>query len=159
MSRQMQNFRRGNPQQQGRESNPEEEWRNEIKSSLGEDYVQKVLRFGELSLEEFRNFNDRIKGFIEKRSGRKGIGTTKMRKIYEIIKSAKEKRELIASLPLLAYMVGKETEKNKKNCVGEVITLLSDCIYKMESDEHFINIQKFTEALVAYNKYFSSDSE
>ncbi len=154
MSRQMQNFRRGNPQQQGRESNPEEEWRNEIKSSLGEDYVQKVLMFDRLELDKFKEFNDKLKSFIRGRD----IGTTRMRKIYEIVNGAKDQRSLLVSLPILAYIVGKEFGKNREE-VGKIVTIISDCIYKMKTEEDLKGIKKFTEALVAYHRYFHPRSE
>lgn len=154
MSRQIQDPRRGNSQQ-ARGSNGEEEWRNQVKSSLGEDYVQKVLMFDRLEPEKFKEFNNRLKDFIRG----KDIGTSRMRKIYEIVKRADNQRSLLVSLPILAYIVGKEADRRRRDQIGEIITLLSDCIYKMKTEDDFKGIRKFTEALIAYQRYFYPRSE
>lgn len=149
MSRQIQSPQRGSQQQ--RKGNDEENWRNEVKSALGENYINNVLMFDRLEMDKFKDFNDRLKGFIKNVD----IGTSRMRKIYEIIRSAKDQRSLLTSLPILAYIVGKEVGRNREE-VGKIVTLLSDCIYKMKSDEDLKGIHKFAEALVAYQRYFSS---
>lgn len=152
MSRQVQNFRGRNPQRE--KVDIEDNWRSEIKKLLGENYVEDILKFDRLEPEEFKTFNNKLKAFI------KGIdiGTSKMRKIYEIVKGAKDQRYLLVTLPMLAYMVGKETGKNM-NEVGKIVTVISDCIYKMQTEDDFRGIQQFTEALVAYHRYFHPRSE
>lgn len=152
MSRQIQNFGRRNPQRE--KVDIEDNWRSEIKKLLGENYVEDILKFDRLEPEEFKTFNNKLKAFI------KGIdiGTSKMRKIYEIVKGAGDQRSLLVTLPMLAYMVGKETGKNM-NEVGKIVTVISDCIYKMQTEDDFRGIQQFTEALVAYHRYFHPRSE
>jgi|YelNatPaOPRAMG01_1025707.scaffolds.fasta_scaffold11504_2 CRISPR/Cas system CSM-associated protein Csm2 small subunit len=155
MSRQItQNYRGNNPPQR---RDDEAGWRENIKSSLGENYVTRILNFEKLDLDEFKEFNNKLKEFIRTKSD--NIGTTKMRKIYEVIKTAKDQRALFTSLPILAYMVGKELNRGERDKVGRIVTLLSDCIYAMKTEEDFKGIQKFAEALVAYHRYFNPRSE
>ncbi|MGB9682514.1 MAG: type III-A CRISPR-associated protein Csm2 [bacterium] len=154
MSRQMfQNPRGGNPQQK---RNPEEDWREKLKKSLGNDYIDKALKFDRLDLEDFKEFNDKIKAFIKEK---RNVGTSRMRKIYEIIKGAKDQKSLLVSLPMLAYIVGKESDIKERDQIGEIVLLLSDCIYQMKQEEDFKGIQRFAEALVAYHRYFNPRSE
>lgn len=152
MSRHPQNYEERNPGQKGEDR--EEDWRNKVKSALGENYINNVLMFDRLEMDKFKDFNDRLKGFIKNVD----IGTSRMRKIYEIIRSAKDQRSLLTSLPILAYIVGKEVGRNREE-LGKIVTLLSDCIYKMKSDEDLKGIHKFAEALVAYQRYFHPRSE
>ncbi|ACK41899.1 MULTISPECIES: type III-A CRISPR-associated protein Csm2 [Dictyoglomus] len=135
---------------------PEELWRERVESVLGKDYVQKILAFGEdLDINEFKKFNERIQNFIRERT--EGITSSRLRKVYDLIKKAKNISELLYTIPYLAYMVGREESKRRKEALGELYVVLKEAIEKAENDKHVKNIQKFTEALVAYQKFYGKD--
>lgn len=135
---------------------PEELWRERARSVLGKDYVQKILVFGEdLDINEFKDFNQKIQDFIKERT--EGITSSRLRKVYDLIKKAKSVSELLYTIPHLAYMVGREENKRKKDALGELYVVLKDAIENAEKDKHLKNIQKFTEALVAYQKFYGKD--
>lgn len=127
----------------------EREWKKLLKEKLGEDYIKKILNFNELKSEDLKDFILKLKDYVKE----KEINTTKLRKIYDIIKRADNEEKLILSLPTLAYLVGKEQD-NVLNKIGDIVLLLTECIYGIENKNHFRNIQKFTETLIAYHKYF-----
>ncbi len=143
------------PKQQNTK-NSEELWRERVRSVLGKDYVQKILVFSEdLGINEFKDFNQKIQDFIKERT--EGITSSRLRKVYELVKKAKNISELLYTIPYLAYMVGREENKRKKDALGELYVVLKDAIENAEKDKHLKNIQKFTEALVAYQKFYGRD--
>lgn len=139
-----------------KESSPEEHWRKTLQEFFKTaDYPEKVLQFERMGMEDFKIFNQQLKDFIRERV--KSVNSTKLRKIFEIIKNAKDGRELLLAIPRLAYIVGREDKVNKDS-VGLVITLLSDSILSLQSNEDragYKGIQKCAEAMVAYHKYYN----
>ena len=65
----------------------EEDWRSEVREELGDDYVQSILNFERMEVEKFKEFNGKIKKFVQKRQA---INPTRMRKIYEVVRQAKK---------------------------------------------------------------------
>ena len=139
-----------------KESSPEEHWRKTLQEFFKTThYPEKVLQFERMGMEDFKIFNQQLKDFIRERV--KSVNSTKLRKIFEIIKNAKDGRELLLAIPRLAYIVGREDKVNKDS-VGLVITLLSDSILSLQSNEDragYKGIQKCAEAMVAYHKYYN----
>jgi CRISPR-associated protein Csm2 len=97
---------------------------------------------------------DNIKRFIEELTQDRDITSTKMRKIYELIKKSNSLNQLLLQIPYLAYMVGRETSVRSKNELGKIYIIFKDVIEKAKDDKHIYNIKKFAEALVAYQKYY-----
>lgn len=132
---------------------PEENWRNNVKRILGENFVDKALGFQELDIEEFKDFNNKIQEFVS--SIARDITSSSLRKIYDLIKSSKNTSDLLFILPYIAYMVGKEDNMRKKNALGKLYVVLKDSIERMKNDEKQVkNIKKFAEALIAYQKFY-----
>ena len=130
----------------------EERWRESLKDFFSTpNYAEKVLRFERMEMDEFKEFNQKLKDFM-KQQARK-INSSRMRKIYEMIKGAKNEHDLLLTVPRLAYIVGRE--ERDRNSIGLVSTLLSDAILDMQTREDFKGIQKCAEAMVAYQKYYS----
>jgi CRISPR-associated protein Csm2 len=132
----------------------EEELRNEIKEKLGDNYVDNILNFTNLESEKFINMINNIKDFIGELTQDRDITSTKMRKIYELIKKSNSLNQLLLQIPYLAYMVGRETSVRSKNELGKIYIIFKDVIEKAKDDKHIYNIKKFAEALVAYQKYY-----
>ncbi|MFN3699435.1 MAG: type III-A CRISPR-associated protein Csm2 [Dictyoglomus sp.] len=132
---------------------PEENWRNNVKRILGENFVDKALGFQELDIEEFKDFNNKIQEFVS--SIARDITSSSLRKIYDLIKSSKNTSDLLFTLPYIAYMVGKEDNMRKKNALGKLYVVLKDSIERIKNDEKQVkNIKKFAEALIAYQKFY-----
>jgi len=131
----------------------EKRWQDVLQKSLGENYPVNILSFENMEMEDFKQFNQKLKEFVKERTA--NINSTRMRKIYEIVKNSKNEKELLLSLPRLAYIVGREDRD--KESVGLVITLLSEAILAMKTNDDFKGIQKCAEAMVAYHKYFSKN--
>jgi len=130
----------------------EERWRKNLKDFFSTpNYAEKVLRFERMGMDEFKEFNQKLKDFMKQQAGK--INSSRMRKIYEMIKGAKNKHDLLLTVPRLAYIVGRE--ERDRNSIGLVITLLCDAILAMQTREDFKGIQKCAEAMVAYQKYYS----
>ncbi|MEN2984805.1 MAG: type III-A CRISPR-associated protein Csm2 [Dictyoglomaceae bacterium] len=139
-----------------RPSSQEENWRRNVENLLGKNYIEKILSLENLDVEEFREFNQRIQNFISERA--EDISSSRLRKIYELIKKAQDLSDLLLAIPYLAYMVGKEEKRNKKNALGELYVVLKDSIEKVGNDKKQLkNIQKFTEILVAYQKFYGKE--
>jgi CRISPR-associated protein, Csm2 family len=150
---------RGQPRPQGQRGGfNEEELRNKIKEKLGDNYVDNILNFTNLESEEFINMINKIKGFIGELTQDRDITSTKMRKIYELIKKSNSLNQLLLQIPYLAYMVGRETSVRSKNELGKIYIIFKDVIEKAKDDKHIYNIKKFAEALVAYQKYYEKES-
>jgi len=150
---------RGQPRPQGQRGGfSEEELRKEIKKQLGDNYVENILNFTDLGSEEFINMINRIRKFIGELTQDKDITSTKMRKIYELIKKSNRLDQLLLQIPYLAYMVGRETSARSKNELGKIYIIFKDVIERAKNDEHIYNIKKFAEALVAYQKYYEKKS-
>jgi CRISPR-associated protein Csm2 len=132
----------------------EEELRNEIKEKLGDNYVDNILNFTNLESEKFINMINKIKDFIGELTQSRAITSTKMRKIYELIKKSNSLNQLLLQIPYLAYMVGRETSIRSKNELGKIYIIFKDVIEEAKDDKHIYNIKKFAEALVAYQKYY-----
>jgi len=139
-------------------SSQEEQWRKTLQEFFTTaNYPEKVLQFERMGMEDFKIFNQQLKDFIKESA--KNVNSTKMRKIFEIIKNAKDGRELLLAIPRLAYIVGREDIRVRRDSVGLVITFLSDSILALQSNEDragFKGIQKCAEAMVAYQKYYSN---
>ena len=104
-----------------------------------------------MGMDEFKEFNQKLKDSMKQQAGK--INSSRMRKIYEMIKGAKNEHELLLTVPRLAYIVGRE--ERYRNSIGLVVTLLCDAILAMQTREDFKGIQKCAEAMVAYQKYYS----
>ena len=143
-------------QSYGKESSPEEQWRETLQEFFKTaHYPEKVLQFDRMGMDDFKIFNQQLKDFIQEWV--KSVNSTKLRKIFEIIKNAKDGKELLLAIPRLAYIVGREDVKTRDS-VGLVVTFLSDSILALQSNEDlegFKSIQKCAEAMVAYHKYYS----
>ncbi|BER91807.1 MAG: CRISPR-associated protein Csm2 [Candidatus Atribacteria bacterium] len=143
---------RTNPGRSGASGVPQEEqWRREVREDLGPDYVKKVLNFDRLDIEQFKQFNEKVKSFVQKRSK---INSTRMRKIYEIIHRARSPQEFLLSIPRLAYMVGREDNPWEKKLIGAIFIVFNDCAAGVKTQEDLRSIQRFAEALVAYHKFY-----
>jgi CRISPR-associated protein Csm2 len=144
-------------QSYGKESSPEEQWRKTLQEFFKTaHYPENVLQFERMGMDDFKIFNLQLKDFIRERA--KNVNSTKIRKIFEIIKNAKDGRELLLAIPRLAYIVGREDIRVRES-VGLVITFLSDSILALQSNEDragYKGIQKCAEAMVAYHKYYSN---
>lgn len=151
------NFKSQNNPQRQRGGISEEELRNEIKNNLGEDYINNILNFTDLDPPVFIEMNNKVKTFIENLTKSKGITSTKMRKIYELIKSSNTLNKMLLKIPYLAYMVGRETSPGSRKDLAKIYIIFKDAIEKAKDDRHIYNIKKFTEALVAYQKYYGED--
>jgi len=134
----------------------EEDWRSEVREELGDDYVQSILNFERMEVEKFKEFNGKIKKFVQKRQG---INPTRMRKIYEVVRQAKSPEALLLAMPRLAYLVGREDRKENKKLIGTIFVVLQDSAEGMKSTEDLRGIQHFAEALVAYHKFYSVDKK
>ncbi|MGC8971619.1 MAG: type III-A CRISPR-associated protein Csm2 [bacterium] len=134
----------------------EDELREEIKENLG-DYVENILNFTSLDSAVFIDINDRIKEFIRILTQSKAITSSKMRKIYELIKKSSTLNQLLLQIPYLAYMVGRETSARSRKDLGKIYIIFKDVIERAKNDEDIRNIKKFAEALVAYQKYYEED--
>jgi len=130
----------------------EERWRKNLRDVFSTpSYAEKILRFDRMEMDEFKEFNQKLKDFMRQQAGK--INSSRMRKIYEMIKGAKSESDLLLTVPRLAYIVGRE--ERDRDAIGLVITLLSDAILAMKTREDFKGIQKCAEAMVAYQKYYS----
>ncbi|MDK2896918.1 MAG: CRISPR-associated protein Csm2 [Candidatus Atribacteria bacterium] len=145
---------KGNPRYNSPRVSPEEEWRSEAQKDLGSNYVQSILNFEKMEIEKFKEFNEKIKKFVQKRQG---INSTRMRKIYEIVHQAKNPEAFLLAIPRLAYLVGREDRKENKRLIGTIFVVLQDSAKGMKSPEDLRGIQRFAEALVAYHKFYSID--
>ena len=131
----------------------EERWRKILKETFStSDYSEKVLHFDRMGMEEFKKFNQKLKDFMKNRAEK--VNSSRIRKVYEMVKGAKNENDLLLSIPRLAYIVGREDRDREP--IGLVITLLSDSILAMQTREDFKGIQKCAEAMVAYQKYYSN---
>ncbi|MDI3542855.1 MAG: CRISPR-associated protein Csm2 [Candidatus Atribacteria bacterium] len=130
----------------------EERWRKNLKEAFSTpNYAEKILRFDRMEMDEFKEFNQKLKDFMKQQAGK--ITFSRMRKIYEMIKGAKSENDLLFTVPRLAYIVGRE--ERDRDAIGLVVTLLSDAILAMQTKQDFKGIQKCAEAMVAYQKYYS----
>ena len=130
----------------------EERWRKNLRDVFSTpSYAEKILRFDRMGMDEFKEFNQKLKDFMRQQAGK--INSSRMRKIYEMIKGAKSESDLLLTVPRLAYIVGRE--ERDRDAIGLVITLLCDAILAMQTREDFKGIQKCAEAMVAYQKYYS----
>ena len=134
----------------------EKDWLNSAKEELGENFVDRVLSFERMDPEAFKAFHERLKKFIQ---NRKEINPSRMRKVYEVIRGAESLPELLLALPKLAYMVGKEEKKNLKNDLGVLYTVLAESINRARDAKDLQSIRKFTEALVAYHKFYADSKD
>lgn len=135
---------------------PEENWRSNVSAVLGEDYVQKILSFNKLDTNEFKNFNNQIQSFVKNIAN--NVSSSRLRKLFELIKKSKNSNDLLMTIPYLAYMVGREENKGKKEALGELYVVLKDTIEQVKDEkEHIDNIKKFAEVLVAYQKFYGKD--
>ncbi len=140
-----------------RGTSPEQDWLSEAQKKLGENFAEKILRFGWMSLEEFKDFNRQIKEqFVQ--GGLQEVGSSRLRKVYEIIQGAQDLNDLILALPRLAYMVGKEDKERVKNQLGILYKVFEESIKGARTRENLQGIRKFAEALVAYHKFYAKDS-
>jgi len=141
--------------QENRSKINEDKWREKVKNALGEDYVDRILELGK-DIETFKEFNQKVQKFIKESA--QNISSSRMRKIYELIKKSKNSSDLLMAIPYIAYMVGREENKKRKEVLGELFVILKDVITKMNDEkEHLKNIKKFTEMLVAYQKLYGKD--
>lgn len=135
---------------------PEESWRSNVSAVLGQDYVTKILTFNKLDTNEFKNFNTKIQNFVKNIAN--NVSSSRLRKLFELIKKSKNSTDLLMTIPYLAYMVGREENRGKKEALGELYVLLKDTIEQIKDEkEHVNNIKKFTEVLVAYQKFYGRD--
>jgi len=131
-------------------------WKENVTKKLEQSFSNKILNFDNLELEEFKKFNKQIQDYMQERAS--NITSSKLRKIFEIIKKAKSVTDLVMALPYLAYLVGREDSKSKKEALGEIYILLKEPIMQATDDKtHVKNIQKFMETLVAYQKFYGKD--
>lgn len=135
---------------------PEENWRSNVSEVLGQDYVKKILSFNKLNADEFKSFNNQIQNFVK--SIANNVSSSRLRKLFELIKKSKSSNDLLMTIPYLAYMVGREENKNRKEALGELYVVLKDTIEQVKDEkEHIDNIKKFAEVLVAYQKFYGRD--
>lgn len=138
----------------GSKRSPEEEWLQKAKEGLGKDFVNKVLSFENMSPEDFKVFNEKLKNFVLKR---KEINPTRIRKVYEIIRASEDLSSLLLALPKLAYMVGKEENEKRRKDLGVLYQVFSESIKEAKNEQDLQGIRKFAEALVAYHKFYCSN--
>uniref|UniRef100_A0A7C4JRG2 CRISPR system Cms protein Csm2 n=1 Tax=Thermodesulfobacterium geofontis TaxID=1295609 RepID=A0A7C4JRG2_9BACT len=144
------------PQKRKSSVNPEEGWRSEVEKFLGKDFVQRVLDFHDLEIEEFKDFNNKIQKFVEDIAN--NITTSSLRKIYDLIKNSEDASDLVFKLPYMVYMVGKEKDA-KREALGKLYIALKDPIENIKDERQVRNIKKFAEALVAYQKLYGGKEE
>lgn len=125
-----------------------------VKRELGDDFVERILRFERMEPEAFKAFNERLKQFIQRR---KDINSSRMRKVYEVIRSAESLSDVLLGLPKLAYMVGKEENKAKKDQLGVLYMAFAASIDRAKDEKDLQGIRKFAEALVAYHKFYGDN--
>jgi CRISPR-associated protein Csm2 len=131
-------------------------WRENITKKLEQNFPNKILNYDNLELEEFKKFNKQIQDYMKEKAN--NITSSKLRKIFEIIKKAQSVTDLVMTLPYLAYLVGREENRSKKDALGEIYILLKEPIMQATDDKtHVKNIQKFMETLVAYQKFYGRD--
>ncbi|MGQ9746660.1 MAG: type III-A CRISPR-associated protein Csm2 [Candidatus Caldatribacteriaceae bacterium] len=116
--------------------------------------MNKVLNFENMPPGDFKVFNEKLKSFVLKR---KEINPTRIRKVYEIIRTAEDLPSSLLALPKLAYMVGKEENEKRRKDLGVLYQLFSESIKKAENEQDLQGIRKFAEALVAYHNFYASN--
>lgn len=131
----------------------ENKWLQKVKRELGDDFVERILRFEQMEPSEFKEFNERLKQFVQ---DHQEINPTRMRKVYEVIRNAEKLSDLLLGLPKLAYMVGKEEQKKKKDNLGRLYVIFAESVNQAGDERALQNIRKFAEALVAYHKFYST---
>ncbi|MGC8777201.1 MAG: type III-A CRISPR-associated protein Csm2 [Candidatus Caldatribacteriaceae bacterium] len=143
-----------NPRSTTFRDSPEEQWLQAVKRDLGDDFAQRILRFERMEPEDFRVFNERLKKFVQEH---REVNTSRMRKVYEVIRNATTISELLLGLPKLAYMVGKEERRGAKEHLGVLYMVFSQSIAQAREEKDLQGIRKFAEALVAYHKFYAEN--
>ncbi len=92
------------------------------------------------------------------RLGTAGIGTTKLRKIFALLK--KKKQEYPSVIVLLDYEVARVREDGQRAALKDFIRFLKGKmreIYKSDDDRKKRKLVQFMEAVVAYSKFFKKN--
>ena len=103
--------------------------------------------------ERFNELLDRTKAFIQRRA--KKISTSQIRNIFARIKSAQQEQDLYRLRPLLAYAAGRATKEQEQDALSDLTVLMDTLIREVKTSEDVRRFQEFSEALVAYHRYFN----
>jgi len=127
--------------------------RREIKSLLEDNEVDKILNLTDENAEFFVEKAEKCAKEFAK--SKVGISNTKLRNFYDYVKDMDkyEKVKLHLLRPRIAYTVGKEDNKEKKEILEEFQKTMEKLINKT-NNENFDNFKNFFEAIVAYHKMY-----
>ncbi len=102
---------------------------------------------------ELLKANTELEEFVKKNSGY--IKYAQIRTLHKAIKDAKNKSELLKTMPLLAYIQGRQ-EKDAKTFVKIIRISINEAIKSEEID--IDSIHNFIDAIVAYHKLYGKNN-
>lgn len=127
----------------------EDDARAELRKLFDEDYVQKILH-----PKDYNAYIEKVKDYVGK-TDIKEINSSQLRNIFSRVKYISKKEDLFRLRPQLAYAGGRAEKKAMK----KLVFLLDDLIKSVASQEDLKEFKSFFEAVIAYHKYFNSESK
>lgn len=105
-----------------------------------------ALKINELTAEEYDEFCNLTKEYVNDKEFKNNITTSKIRNIYSAVQNAKTIKEIKMLRPKLAYLSGRD------NKTRDFMTDLDKLIKQISNDDQVNNFKQFFEAIVCYKR-------
>lgn len=107
---------------------------------------ESALKINELTAEEYDEFCDLTKDYVNDKDFKNNITTSKIRNIFSAVQNAKTIKDIKMLRPKLAYLSGRDSK------TGFFMTDLDNLVKKVNGENELKSFKQFFEAIVCYKK-------
>ena len=118
--------------------------------------IIKMNSLGNENAEEVQGLLTDVKAWFEKNHEK--INATFIRKLFYLIKGAKELIDLKLKVPEILYYAARQQDKERTISIS-LAMLYEELINQAETEEHVLSIHQFAECTIAYHTYFKEQSK
>lgn len=102
------------------------------------------------SKRNYKEIETRLKEFIH--AFREGLSASQLRNVYEMVRNAKDEKEIQMIRPRLAFVIARQTKNNSR----KVLWLLDE-LTQLVTTSDIKNYQSLFEDILAYHEYYATE--
>lgn len=108
--------------------------------------LRSALKINKLSAEDYDNFCDMTKEYVNEKDFKNNITTSKIRNIFSAVQNAKTIKDIKMLRPKLAYLSGRDQKTRF------FMNDLDNLVKKINSEDELESFKRFFEAIICYKK-------